>query len=125
MKRDKELIKHLLFYAEEWPGPGAPAMTVEVLSKHSNCVFDISTMDFLRHGELLFDKGLAKGRCVDNGSIAIYSITWDGYEFIDNARNSKVWAAATKAAGDLSWDVFISVLTATATNYAKSSIGLS
>ncbi|MDR3233787.1 MAG: DUF2513 domain-containing protein [Planctomycetaceae bacterium] len=115
MKRDKELIKAILFYAEEWTGAGLPVIEP---AKLSDAFHDVSMKDFRQHGQLIFDKGLAKGTLADRG-IQIHSITWDGYEFIDNARVGKVWQAATKAAGELSWDVFVTVLSSTAADYAK------
>jgi hypothetical protein len=46
-------------------------------------------------------------------------LKWEGYEFLDNARECQVWQAAKKAAGNLSWSVFTKVLTEIATEYAK------
>jgi hypothetical protein len=118
MKRDKELIKAILEYAENYQGKGSPIIKLEHLP---DIFHDVEFSDFIRHGKLLLDSGLIKG-CADRLGIEVSMITWSGYEFLDNARNPKIWNAAKKAAGDLSWGVFVNVLTATATDYAKSII---
>ena len=69
----------------------------------------------------MIDSGLIKGNVGRNG-ITVVGITWDGYEFLDNARNTQVWNSALKAAGNMSWSVFVSVLTALATDQARSLI---
>jgi hypothetical protein len=114
MKRNKELIKAILFYAEE-STQNIPAVTINDLP-----IFQISQIDFIKHCQLIIDYGLIKGKILVSGVLAVESITWEGYEFIDNARESKVWNAATQAAGNLSWKVFTNVLTETAINFAKS-----
>jgi hypothetical protein len=116
MKRDKELIKAILEVAEAYTGQGVPVIKPENLPDIFSDV-DLSTL--IRHGRLMIDHGLIKGNAGRHG-IDVTAITWAGYDFLDNARNPKVWNAAKKAAGELSWEVFVSVLTATATDYAKS-----
>jgi hypothetical protein len=116
MKRDKELIKAILIFSEEYHGSGAPVITPLDLPE---LFHHVTLKDFNKHGQLIIDHGLAKGSVLPKG-VVISSITWDGYEFLDNARECQVWNAAKKAAGHLSWNVFINVLTETATNYAKS-----
>ena len=114
MKRDKELIKAILIYAEECDG--TPVIKPETLPP---LFHDVPLDTLVRHGQLMIDCGLIKGNS-SRGGITVTAITWDGYEFLDNARNTKVWNSAMKAAGGLSWGVFVNVLTATATEYAKS-----
>ena len=117
MKRDKELIKAILIYAEECED--SPAIRPETLPDRFH---DVPIENLVRHGQLMIDSGLIRGTCGRNG-VTVTAITWDGYEFLDNARNTKVWNSALKAAGGMSWGVFERVLTALATDYAKSVIG--
>ena len=117
MKRDKELIKAMLIYAEECDR--VPVITPEILP---DMFHDVPLENLVRHGQLMIDSGLIKGDSSRNG-VTVKAITWDGYEFLDNARNTKVWNSALKAAGGMSWGVFERVLTALATDYAKSVIG--
>lgn len=119
MKRDKELIKAILEYAEEYKGKGG----VLIKPEHLPDLFqDVSLDVLIRHGLLLLDKGLIKGSA-DRFGISISRITWEGYEFLDNAREPKVWNAAMKAAGNLSWGVFTAVLTQSAMDNARMLLG--
>jgi hypothetical protein len=118
MKRDKELIKAILIYAEEYEGRGSPVVTPEILPSEFH---DVPLGNLVQHGQLMIDCGLIKGSSSRNG-VVVTGITWDGYEFLDNARNTKVWNSALKAAGGASWGVFVNVLTALAIDQAKSLI---
>jgi hypothetical protein len=116
MKRDKNLIKAILIYAEEYEGNKA-LINRKCLPEFEN----ISLRDFMRHSQLILDKKLAKGYLSRHSEgFVVESITWEGYEFLDDARQHPVWNAATQAAGDMSWKVFTQVLTDTATAFAKS-----
>jgi len=78
--------------------------------------------DVLReHCRLIVERGLARGESAIDGWV-LTGLTWEGHDFLDNSRESKVWKAAKKAAGDLSFGVFVRVLTETATRYAMSRI---
>jgi hypothetical protein len=116
MKRDKELIKAILIYAEEHDG--VPVIKPETLPPLFR---DVSLETLVRHGHLMIDSGLIKGNGSRQG-ITVSAITWEGYEFLDNARNTNVWNSALKAAGGMSWGVFVNVLTTLATDQAKSLI---
>ena len=118
MKRDKELIKALLLYKEEYRAGGNKIIEQTDLPERFH---DVSMSDFREHGKLIFYKGLAAGHIVERG-IVISSITWDGYDFLDNARISSVWQTAKKVAGEMSWDVFVSILKQVATNHASAAL---
>jgi hypothetical protein len=115
MKRDKDLIKAILEVAEDAPAKHATVITPRELPDRFS---DVSLGELIRHGHLMIDYGLIKGTG-DRHGITITSITWNGYEFLDNARETTIWNAAVKAAGGLSWNVFVNVLTETATEYAR------
>ena len=116
MKRDKELIKAILIFAEEYDK--SPVIKPENLPL---LFHDVPLENLIRHGQLMIDCGLIKGNSGRNG-VAVTAITWNGYEFLDNARNTKVWNSALKAAGGMSWGVFVNVLTSLATDQAKTFI---
>lgn len=118
MRRDKELIKALLLYAEEQTDGGCPIIEVADLPE---CFHEVSVNDFRQHGKLMMDYGLIEGRLVERG-IQITAITWSGYDFLENARATKIWQTAKKAAGHLSWDVFVAVLKQVAADCAKAAL---
>jgi hypothetical protein len=113
MKRNKELIKAILLYAEKQEDVIFEIQADELLINPTN--------DELKyHLQMMQECGLLKGSPRKGERVIITGITWAGYEFLENAREAKVWNAAKQAAGNLSWGVFVSVLTETATEYAKS-----
>jgi hypothetical protein len=112
MKRNKDLIKDLMILAEENES-GAIFITPDSLPIHQ-----VSKETLVNHGKIAMEAGLLTGSLRKEG-IVVTGITWNGYEFLDNSKNSKIWNATKKAAGDLSWDVFFNTLTAVATDYAK------
>jgi len=52
-------------------------------------------------------------------------LTWEGHEFLSNARDSKVWEAAKQAAGGLSFSVLTQVLSSLTLEYVKKKLSLS
>ena len=117
MKRDMDLIKWILDKMEsvdaetaymptpaEFPGTNPP-----------------SESDINEHCRLLVERGFVRGQPSLSGWI-LTGLTWAGHDFLDDSRESKVWQAAKKAAGSLSFGVFIKVLVETATRYAMSRI---
>ena len=118
MRRDKELIKALLLYKEEYREGGNKIIEPTDLPERFH---SISICDFREHGQLIFDKGLAVGMLVERG-IIISRLTWEGYDFLDNARISSVWQTAKKVAGEMSWDIFVSILKQVAADYAEAGL---
>lgn len=90
MKRDMELIRKLLFYFDEKPGPQG----VEVPQIEG---YDDTSIKY--HCLLLYQAGLLtaepvlseKGRVI---KVFPFDLTWDGHEFLDLARNATVWNRA-------------------------------
>jgi hypothetical protein len=118
MQRDKELIRAILIFSAEFDGKYNPLITPEVLPERFH---QIEFNDFCRHCQMIIDQGLAKGSVLRSG-FCLTAITWAGYDFLENARDNKIWQTATKAAGHLSWGVFVNVLTETATAVAKKAL---
>lgn len=115
MKRNMDLILDILLFIE----------------KHCNGIHDVPLQkDFLHsddeseimeHCRLIVEKNLATAQLFESG-YEFHALTWDGHDFLDNARNSEVWNATKNAAGNLSFGVFQKVLEATAISYALSLI---
>ena len=117
MKRDMDLCRKILLDTEA--APFAPATEVEAEGfSHQEVSFHIM---------LLQEAGLLKG--VDFTAVngehnwCVERLTWEGYEFLDAARDNKRWAKAkdvmTKVGG-LSLPVLVQLLT----SYLKAELNL-
>ena len=84
------LVREILLEVEK-----APANRFSDLSlpdRDENQVFE--------HVELLLEAGMIVGKVTESGmgdegrilAVDIHRLTWDGHEFLDNARNDTVWA---------------------------------
>ncbi|MFA6842960.1 MAG: DUF2513 domain-containing protein [Bacilli bacterium] len=101
MKRDLETIKKILLAVEE---------SDNVVQK----IEGLSGKEFAFHASLLVDAGFVHGKIPPgSGGIpdaaAITSLSWNGCEFLDNARNEVVWQKAKefmkKAGGTASIEI--------------------
>ncbi len=117
MKRDMDLIKFLLGKMES-AGPETSYTPTPADFPGGN---PPSEPELSEHCRLIVERGLARGEPSFSGWI-LTGLTWDGHDFLDNSRESKVWQAAKKAAGGLSFGVFTKVLAEVATRYAMSQI---
>lgn len=114
MKRNMDLIREILLKLEK----NCNDVCYYTLDLNE---FQLNREEVLGHCKLIIDRGLADGQFVSNG-VTFRALTWEGHDFLDNSRNSTVWAAAKEAAGDLSFGIFVKVLVETATRYALSKI---
>lgn len=117
MKRDMELIRAIMLNLES-----------ECRPYHSYSVkqddFPGASADDIKEScRLIAERGLAKGTATRSG-FSFSSITWEGHDFIDNARENKIWQAAKDAAGTLSFGVFKEILHKTAVAYALDKLGI-
>jgi len=121
MKRDMNLIRDILLAAEaqdplaENPGP-----------------FEIAGVDprvFARHVELLVDAGLLRAHVISSDQTGplnaiLDQLTWNGYEFLDAARDDTAWhkglTVVKEKAGAVSFEVLKLYLVA----QAKALIGI-
>lgn len=95
MKRDTDLIRMILAATEEAPG--------QIKAPFEFTDFDSDTISYhiqlLREADLL----IATCRIYDSGRIEalrINRLTWAGHEFMDAARNEKVWRRAKQIGKD-------------------------
>ncbi|MBR2584388.1 MAG: DUF2513 domain-containing protein [Thermoguttaceae bacterium] len=117
MTRDMELVKLILEKIEKECTDSAGCM----ISPKS--FPEYSASDVNGHALLILERGLANGK-MTSGGVAIVRLTWEGHDFLDNSRNSTVWQTTMKAAGGLSFGVFLRVLENVATKFALKNIGL-
>ena len=85
MKRDMNLIRHLLAFVEEQPA-GAVIQQVSVPDGT-----DAATVG--EHIDLLIEQGLIEGQVIDVNAPAfvIQRLTWEGHDFLQAIQNEKVW----------------------------------
>src|SRR5690349_21148395 len=97
MKRDPDLIRHILLKIEENDNlDGYMGAGVFVNDRW----LDKDEINF--HLKLLLEAGYIKGvqQSADNKtSVMISRLTWEGYEFLDAARDDGRWKAAKEAVG--------------------------
>jgi hypothetical protein len=120
MKRDLELIRKMVLAIEAAPSGYAP----------DDLKFDGYTdAQVGYHAHLLIDAGLAKGEDVSElGSESpegfISSLTWDGHEFADAARDETRWRKAMGVVQEKGGTVTIGALTQLLVSLMKSTLGL-
>ena len=111
MKRDMDLIRKILINLENQEGPiRASQLDIPETNKE----------DVIYHAVLMNDAGLIKGKdfTADNYprvlDVFIERITWEGYDFLDSARNEKIWKEVVKTVGDkvgtVAFEVFKALL---------------
>ena len=115
MKRDMETVKKILLFCEghkSWPN----SFFIE-----EGQIEGLSHNEIQFHLKIMTQAGLIETKEANDQQSAwyqVFNLTWQGCEFLDNAREPKVWNAAMKYAGHLSWGVFTSVLSQVAGEFA-------
>ena len=118
MKRDPDLVRELLLLLEASPklhgNPPLPAGRTEDDVNH--------------HLALMIEAGLINGHISqtmgrDVPAVLVNGITWDGYEFLDAARDSERWQKAKAIAGGAG-GVALGVLKQLLMDLAKKHLGL-
>lgn len=94
MKRDLELVRKLLLFFDDKPGPAhveIPPITG----------YDDSTIKY--HLVLLYEAGFLQCEPVKSTTsdrviyVLPFELTWDGHEFLDKIRNQHIWDEITAA----------------------------
>lgn len=120
MQRDLDLIRKILLKCEEHEHGYAPSTfnidgyTDEKIGFHIRLAGEaglVHTRDNSGPGD---KSPVARAR----------SITWSGYEFLDDTKDETVWEKAKKVAGNNSFDVLKAVLIGLATEVAMKAAGL-
>jgi hypothetical protein len=131
MKRDMDLCREILRQIEESPDSASPAIRIEGRSAE----------EISYHVKLLSEAGLVEAGAADGRFISkeadgsdrikgqkVYSpnsLTWQGHDFLDAARDDTIWRKANskilESGGGLAFDVLKAMLIAE----AKRRLGLS
>lgn len=109
MKRDMDLVRHILLKLNEHEHGYAPK---------DFSITGYSDEQIGYHCLILGEAGLIKALDITNSgadspSALPIRLTWDGHEFIENAQNDTIWAQAKDTVskiGDVSFSVWASVL---------------
>lgn len=108
MKRDFELIKEILLLTEQNPSP------VEWIDVE---IEDVEKDEIYYHVKLLRDAGLINAADLTTSGGFCWlprSLTWEGHNFLDNARNETVWKKTVQLVkdkgGSISFNVFQNLL---------------
>ncbi|MBX7106557.1 MAG: DUF2513 domain-containing protein [Gemmataceae bacterium] len=120
MKRDMDLVRHLVFAIEEQPDGFAPDKLE---------VDGYSDEQIGYHLSLMLEAGLINGSdithmgCSSPQAMAS-SLTWAGHEFADAARSDTLWNQAKKTITEKVGSVSIALLTQYLQSLAKAAIGM-
>jgi hypothetical protein len=123
MKRDMELVRELMLAIESRNDTQYWAEDLEVSG-------DQDIAEIKGHLELLIDAGFIEATVNhDNGSgspyILIDKISWNGHEFLGNARNEPIWKKAMSIVTEKGGSVSAGVLMQVLASAAKQHFGLS
>jgi hypothetical protein len=121
MKRDMELIRELMLAIESQDGD----FNYESVEKIG---YEEPQIDY--HLGLLIEAGLVVGEVhpLQGGYspiIVVDKLSWEGHEFLDNARNESVWKGTMKQVKEKGEGISIALLTQLLISAAKQHFGLS
>lgn len=111
MKRDLDLVREILIVVEKASEPIEPPLGMEE-------EYNEELINY--HVKLLEQAGLIEAICNEYRSgrievMSIRSLTWEGHEFLDAARNESAWNEAKSTAKDkgvnLTFDLMQKMLT--------------
>lgn len=124
MKRDLDLVRYILLCVEDSDEPVDETMIMKYGCDMRTAAFHVELM--AARGLVLANVTYASGDVpVD---VAVSSLTWEGYDYLDAIRSSVVWKQAkeaiAKTVGDASLSVAKDVCTALSASLVKSSLGI-
>lgn len=117
MKRDMYLIREILFAVERDEG------FVELSKKYGEALV-------AGHAAILKDAGLVEAKIFETSLLGvpcaahIFRLTWNGHEFLDNARDNAIWKKTLKEIGSKAASVSFKVLTACLEAAMRQQLGL-
>jgi hypothetical protein len=119
MKRDNDLIREILAVAETSCNGDQvitisvaqlaerfPAITQSILNEHIRL---LSEKKFLETNEFHF-------------AWSIRRMTWEGHDFLSNAKDQTIWNKSKQLAGHLSFDIFTTIIKDVALSVVRSQI---
>ncbi len=126
MKRDMDLIRHLLLTLESKPGP-------QLIKAEDIEAEGFSPTEVKYHLNLMFQAGLINGEDVRSSTsdrlIQVYpfDLTWQGHEFLETVRDPEIWRQAktgASRAGTASIEFIWGVATSLLKNEIRQRTGL-
>lgn len=125
MKRNLNLIRKILLDIENAP-PG------KVISASNFNYEEFEELIIAEHLKLLIDAKFLEGKFIQDllsdGSIeifcSIYRLTWDGHEFLANAKNDTIWKKVTSQAEEKGESISLFVLNQLLASATKKYLGL-
>ena len=122
MKRNMDLVREIL-------------LQVEATDPDKEVKLDVighSEEEIGLHVELMIERELVKGIAVPSGDgrahriafYEIYKMTWEGYDFLDAARNDTIWKKAKEKCLEATGGLGFDVLKACLVEFGKEAIGL-
>lgn len=121
MKREFDLVRKLLIYFEEKPGPEH----VEVPP-----VEDYDELTIKNHLVLLHEAGLLRCEPVTSSSsdrviyVLPFDLTWDGHEFLAKVRDDGLWRKTKDTIVEKGGQLTFSTITAVATALMMKAMGM-
>jgi len=120
MKRDLDLIRKMLLAIEGAPSGYAPNLTFAGYTDEQVGY----------HAYLLIDAGLARGADItthgsEGPEAIVQSLTWEGHEFIDAARDDSRWQKAKSIIAEKGGGITLDLLKALLVSLTKTALGLS
>ena len=112
MKRDMDLVRTILLAVEDHE------KDVMQVGEFNRAVRgrspEVSDRRIADHVDIMAQNGLVQAKIIKTmgggKNFPSISLTWDGHDFIADARNPDVWAKAKEKAGDVSLAIFKQVL---------------
>jgi hypothetical protein len=119
MKRNLDLIVKILETVESTDDNYGWNLQVED--------YDFPTVAY--HAELLTEAGFLLATIVKDDAERVQAVwprrlTWDGCEFLDLARNNKIWQKSKKLLGEKAISISVAILTELMKSLAKDILGL-
>ena len=120
MKRSPDLLRELLLHYESKPNDRMDA---------SPTIDGFSKLEVDYHLLLMYEAGLVRAEAALSKTgrvIRVYpfSLTWEGHELLDAARNATTWKRVKKSVLSKTGSVSIELLKAALLAYAKGKVGL-
>ena len=120
MKRNFDLVRKILLKVQDLPANSLP-VCLEFPDEYDQAEVN-------EHVVLLIEAGLLKGKPLRAMSgllqVTVQALTWDGHNFIDTAKNDKIWKKAFEILKDKGIDVTFDVLKGILNSLALNAVGL-
>ena len=119
MKRDMELIKAILLSIEENCDGRKSYHPTRDSVKYE---YSGTDAEFERHCHLIAEHKLAHAITDLRSGIVFLALTWEGHDFLDSAREPKVWDTVKGYAGKVSFAVLCAIMERLALKLAENQL---